>query len=460
MAHRHRNKGGGGRGSGNRYNSSFGPASRGGGFQANNGGNLRGGSGGGGGSGEQADARLCKFFLLGGIEKCSGGTNCHYSHCLQRVADLESSTREGNRFGAVKAVAAWNAAEGVKIFTGSKDGQVRMWNALSWNLENSQQLNGEVHCLACENNLLAAGFEGEIPNLPGGIIVGLARIFDLASGRIWELKMPGSLGPPTPQSQQPVVQDPSGGFAHAGRVYAIALRTFSPTTLECFTGGHEGEIHCWQLTTDQPDNFSLVARIDACASSGHVLGVTSLLLFGPHFLVSGSMDKTVRVWRVGSATEPLPSPTIRPLEGIRTARDGGHTEAITCTTALSLPTAIDSSGGVFFVTGSLDASFRAWDVHGNLALEHKTSAPVTALATTADRTSNTLLLVGLQDGNIEIRQPSLRFKLRAILNFSMTQGHRGEVRAFTTGDGYFCSVGNDGHLMVWQWTGNLPPPSG
>eukprot|EP00635_Sarcinochrysidales_sp_CCMP3193_P001171 CAMPEP_0118910856 /NCGR_PEP_ID=MMETSP1166-20130328/12815_1 /TAXON_ID=1104430 /ORGANISM="Chrysoreinhardia sp, Strain CCMP3193" /LENGTH=305 /DNA_ID=CAMNT_0006850331 /DNA_START=35 /DNA_END=948 /DNA_ORIENTATION=+ len=262
---------------------------------------------------EPVDTRLCKFFLLGGLEKCQSGTSCQYSHALQRVADLDSGGRDhSGRPGAVKAVAAWNAAEGVKIFTGSKDGQVRMWNALSWKLENAEQLAGEVHCLDIVDNFLAVGYEGEVAAYPG-FNVGLARVFNLAQGRVYDLSAvgDGAAQSTTTATQATTTMAASGAggprpsaFAHATRVYCCAIRFASPTSLEVFTGGHEGEIHRWTLPHPDAPEFQLTGRLDAVARGGHVSGVSCLCFYQQAFLVSGGMDKTFRVWRIGSAAEP------------------------------------------------------------------------------------------------------------------------------------------------------------
>ena len=427
----------GGRGSSNyRGNSSFGGGGGGQFYNQNRNGHHQGG-----GQTttttqrEPTDTRLCKFFLLGGLEKCQSGTNCQFSHALQRVADLDSGGRDASgRPGAVKAVAAWNAAEGVKIFTGSKDGQIRMWNALTWKLENAEQLAGEVHCLHIHENFLAVGYEGEVPSFPG-VHVGLARVFNLAQGRVYDLQAPPD--PSAPQQQQQ--QQPGQGFAHAQRVYCCVIR--AATTLEVFTGGHEGEIHCWTLAHPDALEFQLTCRLDAISAGGHVAGVSCLTFYGPSFLVSGGMDKTFRVWRIGSAAEPLATPS-KPLECVRTAQNGGHSDVVTCVTALQL------GEDHFFITGSLDGTFRAWDKAANLAFDHATSSPVTALASCTDPGGLPILLVGLQDGSIELRQPQIAFKLRATLNPNITQGHRADVRAICVGERYFCSAATDGHLMV------------
>ena len=466
-----RRRGGGRGGSGYRSNASFGPNqgsfySSGGRGQHQDGGtgsSHRGsGNGAPGHQREPVDTRLCKFFLLGGLEKCQGGQNCGYSHALQRVADLDSGGRDGSgRPGAVKAVAAWNAPEGVKIFTGSKDGQIRMWNALSWKLENAEQLAGEVHCLDVCDQFLVVGYEGEIASLPG-VHVGMSRVFNLTGGRVYDLKLNGGGGTDPTKIVSPggpvVATEAADGYAHAQRVYSCVIRASSPTTLEVFTGGHEGEIHCWILQAEAPE-FQLVARLDAVSSGGHVAGVSCLCFYRPSFLVSGGMDKTFRVWRIGSRAEPLANASMTPLECVRTATQGGHTDVVTCVTSLALGGAADTASldQLFFITGSLDCSFRAWDFAANCAFDHTTASPVMALGATIDPAGLPILLVGLQDGSIELRHPQLGFKLRATLNPNITQGHRGEVRAITVGERYFCSGGADGHLMVYQWLAPLPP---
>ena len=51
---------------------------------------------------------------------------------------------------------------------------------------------------------------------------------------------------------------------------------------------------------------------------------------------------------------------------------------------------------------------------------------------------------------------------RATLGISSATrvGHAasGPVRALFAGEGYWCSGGEDGKLMVWQWSGPMPAP--
>ena len=68
-----------------------------------------------------------------------------------------------------------------------------------------------------------------------------------------------------------------------------------------------------------------------------------------------------------------------------------------------------------------------------------------------------IVLVGLVDGTIELRQPDLGFRLRATLSNRFSVGHPDQLKALCAGDGYFCSGGADAKLMVWQWVGPLPP---
>jgi len=310
-----------------------------------------------------------------------------------------------------------NEQGGVHVFTGSKDGHWRMWNAQSWTLEQDVQMEGEIHALTVEAGFLVCGYEGPTPTIPG-VNVGLVRAWNLAN-------------PNTPFN---FAMSDAMPFAHLQRVYAIKMLVGGATP-EIYTGGHEGEIHCWGW---DGAGFKLTHKLE-----GHVKGVTCLSGFAsagrPH-LLSGSMDKTIRLWDVAT----------KQSVGMLTKNNDGHGDSVTCVAPLKM------ADVEYFMTGAMDGLVKVWNGQGGCDFSQKCAGAVLSLDATLDAGSKTIVLCGLVDGTVELRQPDAGFKLRATLSNRFSVGHTSEVRGLCCGEGYFCSVGADSKLMVWQWVAPLP----
>mmetsp|Transcript_5394 Transcript_5394/g.19587 ORF Transcript_5394/g.19587 Transcript_5394/m.19587 type:complete len:433 (-) Transcript_5394:69-1367(-) len=381
------------------------------------------------GSREQPDVRLCKFFLTGGSSNCkntsSGG--CGFSHCLQRVADVDSGGGRANQQqqGQIKALATWKNEAGVHVFAASKDGHWRMWNAVTWALEQDVDMEGEIGCLTVSNGWLLCGYEGATPLIPN-VQVGHVRA--------WNLGNPAQTLNMHISEQQP--------YAHAGRVYSVAMRECAPGAPgngDVYTAGHEGNIHAWVFNAET-SSFVVAGRLE-----GHVLGVTALRFWGTNFLVSASMDKTLRIW---NCDDPA-----RECQMLLTANNDGHSDAVTCVANLAM------GGTEYFMSGSMDASIKIWGPQATCEFTQKTAVPVLSLEATMDAAGKPICVIGLMDSTVELRQPDLGFRLRATLSSRFSVGHVGDVRALCCGDQYFCSGASDGKLMVWQWVAPLPDPN-
>ena len=463
MSNNNRRRGGGyqGRnnnrfGGGSSQNSSFG----GGGRNSHNSGGYNSRGGGGGGGQEQPDVRLCKFFLLGGVNQCQSSNKpggCQFArvrrpppllfffvvggplarragtpppsqaHALQRVADVHvkgPSSQGGGGANSplqVRAVCSWKDPQGsVHIFTGSKDGFWRMWDAMTWSLKQEVKMEGEIQALEVEAGHLMCGYEGPTPLIPG-VSVGMVRAWNLSN-------------PASPYDFRVSEQLP---FAHLQRVYCCKMVVSAAP--EVYTGGHEGAIHCWGYD-GATNTFPLKCKLE-----GHVLGVTALCLFNSNgnFLLSGSLDKTLRIWSVDD-------PAKKDCAAMLTKNNDGHAEALTAVACLNMG---DSK---YFLTGSMDSHLKVWNASGGCDFTQKCNGAILALCVTSEPANKAVVVVGLVDGTVELRQPDIGFKLRATLSNRFSVGHSGEVRAVCAGDGYFCSVGADAKLMVWQWVAPLP----
>jgi len=292
---------------------------------------------------------------------------------------------------------------------------------MTWTLEQDVQMEGEIHALEVAAGFLVCGYEGPTATIPD-VNVGLVRAWNLAN-------------PATPYDFRVSESMP---FAHLTRVYAVQLKVDGEA--EVYTGSHDGAIHCWGF-----DAAANAFRLK-CKLEGHVLGVTSLSLFvsGGTFLLSGSMDRTVRIWSVDN-------PTQKECQGLLTKANSGHSDVVTSVAALAM------GDQKYFLTGSLDQHVKVWNSQGGNDFDQKCGGQVLSLCATADPSGKAIVLVGLTDGTVELRQPDLGFRLRATLSNRFSVGHTGSIHALCAGESYFCSVGADAKLMVWQWVGPLPP---
>lgn len=417
------------------------------------------------------DLRLCKNFLIGGDNPSGGchyGANCKFSHVIQRVADVVPPQQTGNlvstgggKLSEVKGVATTiDGAGHPQIFTGSGDGVVRQWNLERWTADRPIQLLGEIGCVLASHPFLVCGYEGAttIPQVP----VGLSRIWNVETGQEIDLGL-GEDG----QAVQP--QPPAAGVAsvakppttHGRKVDCVAVRPKpAENILEVYTGGADGTINFWQLhvTTGQ---VRLGQRLE-----GHVRGVKCLQLFpssAPTSLLSGSADHTIRWWNLDDAET-------KTCRGALSAAESGHSGEVTAIAAFALDNA------EYFASGSKDRSLKVWDAMGAIQVSIVTHSPILALDTalSAGPNGSPILVVGLQDGTVELRQPNPGFMLRASISPNTAGGpgggpshhrpppsgvgHKGAVNDLICSANFFCSAAADGHLMVWQWKQPLPQP--
>jgi len=117
---------------------------------------------------------------------------------------------------------------------------------------------------------------------------------------------------------------------HTGGVTSVA---FSPDGKQIVSGSHDRTLRLWDVTSDQHTGFSL---------RGHSNYVNSVA-FSPDgkMIISGSFDHTLRLWDAHSG-QPIGSP----LEG--------HTACVS--------SAVFSPNGKQIISGSWDWTLRLWDV--------------------------------------------------------------------------------------------------
>ena len=167
-----------------------------------------------------------------------------------------------------------------------------------------------------------------------------------------------------------------------------------PASIVCVAGGEDCMIRLW-VVDPATQKFKLEKTLQ-----GHVREVTSLLYNGGA-VWSTSVDATVRIWDLGEGD----------CKHVVTSSDGtgagggggggqgggqgsqqqqgqGHSQAVTCSTGVTL------NNEFYALTGSLDATVKAWDSSANLQITEGHGQGVYALETVVDAGGNTLLIVG------------------------------------------------------------------
>ncbi|KAH8043747.1 sulfuric ester hydrolase [Aureococcus anophagefferens] len=88
----------------------------------------------------------------------------------------------------------------------------------------------------------------------------------------------------------------------------------------------------------------------------------------------------------------------------------------------------------YFVSGSMDAHLKVWNSSGGCDFTQKCNGAILALDATQDPAGKAVVVIGLVDGTVELRQPDLGFKLRSTLSNKFSVGHahvprRGRLKA-------------------------------
>lgn len=459
------NSGGGG---GGRYNNSSGGgrSSRGGGRGRGRGrGSGRGyqAGGGGGGGGRHAEARLrpCKDFTQTG--NCQRGNNCTFGHVVKMHAMIDASSPAQNssnssnnnysngyhnnnspQMEAVSSVAIWENNGVIKIFTGSQDGYWRLWNTQGGTFvkEFEQSMGGAVECLVVQSNFLFCGFQSISPALPE-VTVGMIHV--------WNLSNPTD--PPMEFHMHSLIP-----YAHAKSVSQLLIVEGQ----KVLSGSKDGCIRLW--TYDAAGGGGKGGFVLAQTLHGHAREVTGLAVAGS-VLWSSSTDGAIRIWDLATgacqhaitmATGAAPGANPQQQQQPAPSPSGGHTNAVTGLVSFTSP------AGVFILSCSLDGDIKAWNGGtGQCVASESHGEGIVCMSIAADATGNQILLIGLESGNIMVRNiiqtPKMpAFTLIMKLSSQYTAGHNGAVKAITQGPGgTFYSGGMDGKVLVCQFTGDL-----
>ncbi|MFH8520467.1 caspase family protein [Streptomyces gelaticus] len=234
--------------------------------------------------------------------------------------------------------------------------------------------------------------------------------------RIWDLT-----------SGQPVGTPLTG---HTDWVQAVACTELDgrPTAV---TGGDDGTVRIWDLTTSQPIGTPLTGHDD------DILSVTCTQVDGRRIAVTTGRDGTVRMWDL----------TTHQHFGTPLTGHDGRVAAVACT---------ELGGRPIAVTGGYDGTVRIWDLTTGQPIGHPIGAPrshkdwVLAVVC-AELDGRPIAVTGEADGTVRIWDLTTGQPVGTPLT-----GHDGEVLsvACIQADGRLIAVtsGRDGSVRMWDLT--------
>ncbi|KAF8116760.1 hypothetical protein N665_0014s0024 [Sinapis alba] len=250
--------------------------------------------------------KVCRFWVDG---SCSHGDKCRYLHCWSKGEGFSLLTQLDGHEKLVSGIALPSGSD--KLYTGSKDGTIRVWDCASGQCTSVLNLGAEVGCVISEGPWLLVG----MPNLV----------------KAWNIETNAD-------------QSLSGPV---GQVYSLVVGTDL-----LFAGTQDGSILAWRY------NAATNCFEPAASLMGHTLAVVTLYV-GANRLYSGSMDKSIKVWNLEN------------LQCIQTLTD--HTSVVMsliCWDQFLLSCSLDNTVKIWAAVegGNLEVTYTHKEENGVLAL--------------------------------------------------------------------------------------------
>ncbi|KAL3739814.1 hypothetical protein ACJRO7_021132 [Eucalyptus globulus] len=256
--------------------------------------------------------KVCRYWISG---NCVKGDACPFLHSWFQGVDFAMLAKlEGHKKG-VSGIALPSGS--TKLYSGSKDGTVRIWDCHTGQCVQVINLRGEVGCFTCEGPWVFVG----MPNT--------VKAWNIQNGASYDIS--GLVG---------------------------QVHTMEVGNNMLFAGAEDGTILVWKGGSEA-DPFQMAAPL-----RGHTRGVVSLTV-GRDRLYSGSTDRTIRVW------------DLHTLECVQELV--GHTDVVMsllCWDQYLISCSLDQTVKVWGATegGSLEVVYTHHEDHGILALSGMSDA--------------------------------------------------------------------------------------
>ncbi|XP_031285391.1 zinc finger CCCH domain-containing protein 48-like [Pistacia vera] len=252
--------------------------------------------------------KVCQHWLSG---NCVKGDNCQFIHswfCGNGISMLAKLWHK--KYACDHGIALPLGSD--KLYSGSRDGIVRLWDCHTGQCAGVINLGDEVGCLICEGPWVFIG----MPNA--------VKAWNIESSAEFSLNEP------------------------VGQVYCMVIANEM-----LFAGAQDGGILAWKGSPGSENPFHLAGSL-----RGHSHVVTCLTV-GGKMLYSGSMDNTIRVWDVDT------------LQSVMTL--DGHTDApmsLLCWDQYLLSCSLDRTIKVWVAAegGNLEVTYTHNEEHGVLVL--------------------------------------------------------------------------------------------
>ncbi len=211
----------------------------------------------------------------------------------------------------------------------------------------------------------------------------------------------------------------------SGRESEINTMAFSLDNRYVITGGADRNIFLWDLQTHRAGSDNSFAETPIRVYTGHMAEITSTAFIKNKRFLSGSADRTLRLWDIDSG------------QCLKVFKE--HSEAITSIWA--------DRNGLIAVCGSIDGSIRIWDIESGdiLQIYNNPSGSVNSLTVSPDMA---LMLTGGNDRSLTLWQLCTGQRLYTM------QGHSDVVNsvAISPNGRFAISASEDRTIRTWDIT--------